>query len=234
MGQKVNPQGFRLALTRKWESRWFAPKNSFRTYLKQDHDIRSCLRKKYPEGAIKDILIFRSAKNIDITIHTAKPGIIIGRAGQGMNEIKGLVEMTCFDNSKQQNRPRIHIHIEDIREVEKSAYLIAESVAYQIEKRIAVRKAIKKALEKLQDKGIKGAKIRVSGRLGGAEIARSESQFYGSLPLHTLRTNIDYAMIRAITTYGTIGVKVWLNLGKFSREFEDEKDIIETERRKNR
>lgn len=233
MGQKVNPKSLRLNLTKKWESRWFAPKKNFSQFLEQDLLIRNHLRKKYPEGAIKEIVVFRNAKNIEITIYTAKPGIIIGRSGQGMNDIRDIVNKVCFKNFNGP-KPKVRIHVEDIRNFEHSAYLVAESVAFQIEKRIPPRKALKKALEKITEKGIKGAKIKVSGRLNGAEIARSEMLGFGSIPLHSIKMNIDYAYVQAITTYGTIGVKVWINLGEFARDQEEQKEELENERRKNR
>lgn len=234
MGQKVNPISARLNLTKKWDSRWYASKYNFAEYLEQDEKIRNSVNKKYPESAIKSIVIFRDSKVIEITIFTAKPGIIIGRSGKGMGDISQLVQKTCFFDILPKKQPRIRIHVEEVRKVEESAQLVAENVAFQIEKRVAPRKAIRQALEKLQAKGIVGAKIRVSGRLGGAEIARSENLSYGPVPLHTLKMKIDYAMIHAQTSYGTVGIKVWINLLEYKPDEEEYKDQAETDRRKER
>lgn len=234
MGQKVNPISARLSLTKKWDSRWYTSKKLFAAYLKQDEQIRNSLHKKYHEGAIKDIIIFRDNKVIEITIHTAKPGIVIGRSGKGMNDIKELVQKTCFLDIPIKKQPKIRIHVEEVRKVEESAKLTAENVAFQIEKRVTPRKAMRQALEKLKDKGILGAKVRVSGRLGGAEIARSESLSFGPIPLHTLRMKIDYACVHAQTTYGTVGVKIWINLAEYKPDEEEQKDDVESERRRER
>lgn len=232
MGQKVNPLSLRLNLTKKWESRWFASKRDFAQYLAQDEKIRKLLRQKFPEGAIKNIVIFRNVKSVEVTIYTAKPGIIIGRSGSGMNDIKSLVEGACFSDNYSKKQQKIKLHVEEFRNIENSAQLVAENIAGQIEKRITPRRAMKQAIDKLKDKGLKGARVRASGRLGGAEIARSESISYGSIPLHSFKIDIDYAYVKALTNYGTVGIKVWLNLGEF--DFGKEEEIEEREREKRR
>ena len=234
MGQKVNPVGLRLNLTKRWESRWFANKKQFPIQLFQDAQIRRFLRKKYPDGGIREIVIFRNAKMIEVTIYTAKPGIIIGRSGAGMTEIRNLIEKILLTNLPKSDQPKIRIHVEELKNQDVYARVIAESVAHQIEKRIIPRRAVRQALEKLKEKGIKGAKIRVSGRLGGVEIARTESLTIGSIPLHTFRNQIDYAYVSALTTYGTIGVKVWINLGEYDFDKIDENEVREMEKRKER
>ena len=150
-----------------------------------------------------------------------------------MNDIRDIVDKACFKNFSGP-KPKVRIHVEDLHDFEHSAYLVAESIAFQIEKRIPPRKVMKKILEKITAKGIKGAKIKVSGRLNGVEIARSEMLGFGSVPLHSLKMNIDYAHVQSVTTYGTIGVKVWINLGEFVRDQEEQKDELETERRRSR
>lgn len=209
MGQKVNPIGFRLAKKRRrWRSSWYANSSEFGNLLGEDHKIRSYLEKKPSMVGTSKIVIKRMAEKIEVTIHTARPGLVIGKKGA---EIDNLKSQLCKLTGKQ-----VWIEVEEVKRPDLDAKLVADGIARQLERRIPFRRAMKKALQACQDAGAQGIKVRVSGRLGGAEIARSEEYKTGQVPLHTLRNEIDYAIVRAETTYGCIGVKVWINLGEES------------------
>jgi len=202
LGQKVNPIGMRLALTKDWRSRWYADKRDFGTMLKEDVDIRKLVAARLKDAAVSDIYIERYANRIRITIKTARPGLVIGRKGE---DIDGLREILSKITNKE-----IYIEIAEVKKPDMDATLVAENVAMQLERRVSHRRAMKRALQMAMDNGALGIKILASGRLNGAEIARSESYKEGMIPLHTLRANIDYGTAEANTVAGIIGIKVWV------------------------
>lgn len=204
MGQKINPIGFRLSVRRDWQSRWFAPKGDFGTNLHEDHRIRSYLEEKFRYAAVPRIFIERAGNRIRIKVHTARPGIVIGRKGTELEKIKeGLTKLLQKD---------VLLDIQEVKKPDLVAQLVAESVALQLERRISFRRAMKKAVQSTMSVGAKGIRLQVGGRLGGADIARTESVRAGAVPLHTLRANIDYGLAEARTVYGIIGVKCWICL----------------------
>jgi small subunit ribosomal protein S3 len=212
MGQKVNPIGFRLPVTRDWGSRWYASRKDFADYLIADDKIRTALKKKLKQAAVARIVIERAWNSIRVTIHTARPGVVIGRRGQ---EIENLTkEVSDLAGGKQ-----VKIDIVEIKNPDLDAQLVAENVASQLERRISFRRAMKRAVQLTMDQGALGIKIRCAGRLGGAEIARTERYHEGMVPLHTLRTPIDYGFAEAETVAGKIGVKCWI-----CKKVEEEKD----------
>ncbi len=206
MGQKVCPIGFRLVRNKKWRSTWFANKQEYGDLLIEDFKIRQFLKKKSScEGASK-IIIKRMSGKIEVTIHTARPGLVIGKKGAEIDLLKKqLSKITSKD---------VWIEVEEIKRPDLDAHLVAQGISKQIERRVAFRKALKKAIQTSKDAGCHGIKIQISGRLGGAEIARSEWYKEGSIPLHTIKADIDYSAARAETTYGTIGIKVWIHRGE--------------------
>lgn len=206
MGQKVNPVGLRIGIIRDWESKWYADKD-FGTLLIEDVKIREFLKKKLKEAAVSKVEIERAANRVNVTIHTAKPGIVIGKGGAEVEVLRG--QLTKITNGK-----KVHINISEIKNPEMDAILVAESIAQQLERRVSFRRAMKQAMQRTQRAGAKGIKTSVSGRLGGAEIARQEGYSEGTVPLHTLRADIDYGTAEAHTTYGRIGVKVWIYRGE--------------------
>ena len=205
MGQKIHPTGFRLAVTRAWQSRWFATKANFATMLAEDLKVRDYLKTKLKSAAVSRILIERPAKNARITIFSARPGVVIGKKGEDIENLK--TELT-----KRLGVP-VAVNIEEIRKPEVDAQLIADSITQQLEKRIMFRRAMKRAMQNAMRLGAQGIKIMSSGRLNGIEIARCEWYREGRVPLHTLRADIDYGFSEAKTTYGVIGVKVWVYRG---------------------
>lgn len=223
MGHKVNPIGFRLGIIKDWQSRWFAPKGQvYQTLLQEDIRIRRTILSQYSEASISRIDIERSAHDFTVTIHTARPGIVIGRGGQRVEELRQLLE------SLTQRRARVNI--QEIRQPELDAYLVARNVAEQLERRIAFRRAVRQAITRARQAGAEGVKAMVSGRLGGAEIARREKAMEGRMPLHTLRADIDYGFTEAATPMGRIGVKVWIFKGEVlpeAKESEEEMATIE-------
>ncbi len=206
MGQKVNPHGLRVGVIKDWSSRWYAKDKEFGDLLVEDYKIREYIKKTQYATGISRVEIERSANRVTLFIYTGKPGRIIGKGGAGIDQLrKALVKMT----GKQ-----ININVMEVKNVDCDAQLVAENIAQQLEKRIAFRKAMKNAIARAMRSGAEGIKTTCSGRLNGAEIARSESYSEGNVPLHTLRANIDYATAEADTTYGKIGVKVWINKGE--------------------
>jgi small subunit ribosomal protein S3 len=203
VGQKVHPYGFRLGFNKTWKSRWFAGKD-YANLLHEDLDLKKDLKKRFQHAGVAEIE--RAANKLKIDIHTSRPGIIIGRKGQEVDKLKQEIQ-------KRTNR-EVFINIQEIQKPELDAQLVGESVAMQLEKRVAFRRAMRKAVESALRFGARGIKVRVSGRLNGAEIARSEWYLHGQLPLQTLRADIDYGFAEANTTYGKIGVKVWLYKGE--------------------
>jgi small subunit ribosomal protein S3 len=221
MGQKVNPNGIRLGITKDWVSKWYADTKNYADYLNADLRLRKYLTAKLQGAAISRILIERPAQNAKITIHSARPGVIIGKKGGDIETLKGEI-------SKLMKVP-IHITIEEIRKPELEAKLVAENVAQQIEKRIMYRRAMKRAVQSSLRQGAIGVKICVAGRLAGSEIARTEWHREGRVPLHTFRADIDYGTAVAKTTYGIIGVKVWIYRGEVLAAKEAEAQAVTTE-----
>jgi len=207
MGQKTNPIGLRVALTKDWRSKWYADKKDFGKLLAEDAKIRGILKKKLESAAVPRIQIERAANRCRITIHTARPGVVIGRKGAEIDKIKE-------DLSKMTGR-EIYVDIVEVKQPEIDAQLVAENVALQLERRISFRRAMKKAVQTAMDFGAEGIKIRCGGRLGGAELARVETYHEGRVPLHTLRANIEYGFAEAKTMYGKLGVKCWICKGEF-------------------
>ena len=204
MGQKVNPHGIRLGINKTWSSRWFS-KSNYAKFLHQDLEIKSYVEKKLKNASIAKINIERAAKKIRISIYSSRPGIIIGKKGADIEDLKN--KLTKLSNLE------VFLDIKEIRKPEVEAKLVAENIATQLEKRVSFRRAMKKSVQSSMRLGAKGVKILCSGRLGGAEIARNEKYNEGSVPLHTLRSDIDYATAEAETTYGIVGIKVWINKG---------------------
>lgn len=203
MGQKVNPISYRLALTKDWRSRWFANPKEFPEFLHSDIEIRKYVKKKLQSAAVAKIVIERAWNSLRVTIHTARPGIVIGRKG-------AEIEKMTDDIGKMSGGKQVKIDIQEIKSPELEAQLVAENIALQLERRISFRRAMKKGLQTTMDFGALGIKLRVAGRLGGAEISRAELSRQGKTPLHTLRATIDYGFAEANTLYGKIGVKCWI------------------------
>src|SRR5215207_5338571 len=206
MGQKANPIGLRVALTKDWRSKWYAQKKDFGRLLAEDRTIRGILKKKLESASVPRILIERAANRCRITILTARPGVVIGRKGAEIDKIKEeLSKMTGKE---------IYVDIQEVKQPETDAQLVAENVALQLERRVSFRRAMKKAIQTTMDFGAEGIKIRCAGRLGGAELARVETYHEGRVPLHTLRAAIDYGFAEAKTVYGKLGVKCWICKGE--------------------
>ena len=208
MGQKVHPTGMRLGISTDWTSRWYADGRDYADFLQSDLEIREYLKKKLAQASVSRIQIDRPARAAFITIHTARPGIVIGKKGEDIEALRREVARRTGLNVNN-----VKINIEEIRKPEIDAQLVAESIAQQLERRIMFRRAMKRAVSNAMRLGALGVKVNVGGRLNGAEIARSEWYREGRVPLHTLRANIDYATAEALTTYGIIGIKVWIYKG---------------------
>jgi len=206
VGQKVNPVGLRIGIIRDWESKWFAGKD-FGDLLIEDVRIREFLKNKLKDAAVSRIEIERAANRVNVTINTAKPGMVIGKGGSEVENLRNQL-------AKITNGKKVHINITEIKQADLDAILVAESIAQQLERRTSFRRALKQAIQRTMRSGAKGIKTSVSGRLGGAEIARTEGYSEGTVPLHTLRADIDYGTAEAHTTYGRIGVKVWIYRGE--------------------
>ena len=226
MGQKINPTGFRLPVTRDWTSRWYAEGRNFARTLGEDLKVRSFLQKKLRNASVSRILIERPAKNARITIYSARPGVVIGKQGQDIEVLKNEVQ-------KMMGVP-VHVNIEEVRRPELDAQLIADSITQQLEKRVMFRRAMKRAMQNAMRLGAQGIKIMSAGRLNGAEIARTEWYRECRVPLHTLRANIDYGFSEANTTYGVIGVKVWVYKGDNFGEEAQAQEKTEREDRRSR
>lgn len=205
MGRKVNPIGFRLGIVNDWESKWYAERN-YTEQLHEDLRIRQIIMRELTRAGISRIELERAANKVDVTLHTSKPGIVIGKQGSNVERLRQLLE--------KEIGKKVHLKIEEIKVPEVDARLIAESIAEQIARRVAYRRAMKHAVQLAMRRGAQGVKIKLSGRLGGAEMSRSVTEMSGRVPLHTLRANIDYGMVHAHTTYGRIGVKVWVYKGE--------------------
>ncbi len=207
MGQKVNPNGLRIGINKPWSSFWYADKKDIAKNIKEDDTLRKYILKEYKNCAISSVLIERTADSLNVTISTAKPGVLIGQKGAGVEALKKNVE-------KLSSAKKVNVNIVEVKNPDLDAKLVAESIASQLEKRAQYKRVMKSALQRIMRAGAQGAKTMVSGRLDGAEIARSEFYHDGNLPLQTLRANIDYAKVEAHTTYGVLGVKVWIYKGE--------------------
>ncbi len=209
MGQKIHPHGFRLGIIYDWESKWFAERD-YTTRLHQDLELRRFVLSELPDASISHVEIDRNANLVTVTIHTAKPGIVIGRGGAKVEELRNSLER--FSGG------RVRVNIQEIRTPELDAYLVARSVADQLERRVAFRRAVKQAVQRTMQRGALGVRVAVAGRLGGAEMSRRESDTAGRVPRHTLRADIDYGIAEAHTTFGRLGVKVWIYKGNIIAE----------------
>ena len=210
MGQKVNPIGLRLGINRGWDSIWFAKKNNYGKFLIEDYKIREYVKKNVVNSGISQVIIERTSKKCIISIYTSRPGFVIGKKGSDIDKIR--------KNLSKISSTEVSLNIKEVKKPELNAYLVAENIAQQLVKRIAFRKAMKRAIQSALRLGAKGIRVCVSGRLGGNEIARTEWQREGSVPLHTFRANVDYAEAEALTTYGIIGVKIWIYKGEIFLE----------------
>ena len=206
MGQKVHPTGMRLGIVKEHASIWYADRKTYSEYLLNDLEVRDYLRKRLAQASVSRIEIERPAQTARITIHTARPGIVIGKKGEDVERLRQALYVMMG--------VPVHVNIEEIRKPELDAYLVAQNVAQQLERRVQFRRAMRRVIQNAMRLGAKGVKVRVAGRLGGAEIARSEVYHEGRVPLHTLRADIDYATFEAQTTYGVLGIKVWIFKGE--------------------
>ena len=208
MGQKTHPVGFRLIVTNTWNSNWYAKKGNFKKELEEDVRIRKYLKLRLPNAGVSKIEITRTSKVVTVLIHTARPGIIIGKGGEEVNRLKKEL--------KQLSPKEIQINISEVKRPEMNAALVGANIAHQLQKKISYRRVVNKSIQSTMRMGAQGIRVNVAGRLGGAEIARSEKFMQGSVPLHTLRADIDYALTESHTTYGVIGIKVWICNGMTS------------------
>jgi len=204
LGHKVHPFGFRIGIVRDWRSRWYDEKH-YAELVHEDIDIRRIIHSNYQEAGISQVEIERKANEVTVTVHTARPGVVIGRGGQRVDELRALLE--------KHTGKKVRLNIQEIREPELDATLVAQNIAEQLKRRVSYRRAIKQSISRTMLRGAKGVKIKCSGRLGGAEIARQETGHDGSVPLHTLRADIDYGFAESLTTMGLIGIKVWIYKG---------------------
>lgn len=205
MGRKVNPYGFRVGITRDWQSKWFSER-SYRELLHEDLRLRRLVMKELKDAGVSQVIVDRNANQLTLTVTTAKPGIVIGRGGANADRLRALLQRAAPDK-------RVRLNIEEIAVPELDAYLVARSVADQLERRIAFRRAIKQAVQRTMQRGALGCRVRVSGRLGGTEMSRSEAEMQGRVPLHTIKADIDYGLAESHTTFGVIGVKCWIYRG---------------------
>lgn len=206
MGQKVNPHGLRVGIIKDWDSRWYANDKTFNEYLVEDFKLREYIKKELYLSGVSKIEIERAANKIKVTVHTAKPGMVIGKGGAGVEELR--------QNLEKMTNKSVAVNIEEIKVPELDAQLVAENIASQLERRVTFRRAMKQAIQRTMRTGALGIKTQVSGRLGGADMARTEGYSEGTIPLQTLRADIDYGFAEANTTYGKIGVKVWIYKGE--------------------
>lgn len=214
MGQKVNPHGLRVGVIKDWDSKWYADKKNFADLLLEDHDIREFIKKRLYAAGIAKIEIERAANRVKISIYTAKPGMVIGRGGAGVEELRKELEKVTGKS--------IVLNVEEVKNQDLNAQLVAENIAEALERRVAFRRAMKQSIQRTMRQGALGIKTSVSGRLGGADMARTEGYSEGTIPLQTLRADIDYGFAEADTTYGKLGVKVWLYKGEVLPEINDD------------
>ncbi len=227
MGHKIHPNGLRLGITQEHRSKWYASSKAYPILLQEDDRIRGFIRKKYSSAGISDVLIARKADQLEVELKTARPGVIVGRQGSGIEELRSGIQKTIGDQSRQ-----VRINVVEIERVDADAQLLGEYIAQQLEKRVAFRRTIRMAVQRAQRAGVLGLKIQVGGRLNGAEIARSEWTREGRVPLHTLRAEIDYAHKTANTTYGVLGIKVWVFKGEVLSKEEQPLPVGASPRRK--
>lgn len=216
MGQKVNPHGLRVGVIKDWDSRWFAKDNAFGDLLVEDYQLRKYLKKRLYDAGVARIEIERDAAKVKIHIHCARPGVVIGRQGSEIEKVR--LECEKMVNKDKENKVNVLVNVVEVKSADKNAQLVAENIAAQLEGRVSFRRAMKQAIGRAMKFGAKGIKVQVSGRLGGAEIARTESYHEGTIPLQTIRADIDYGFAEAATTYGRIGVKVWIYTGEVLQE----------------
>ncbi|HJL92847.1 MAG TPA: 30S ribosomal protein S3 [Woeseiaceae bacterium] len=229
MGQKVHPTGIRLGIVKDWSSKWYATTKDFPGYVKQDHEVRTYIKRKFKDASVSKISIERPSKKANITIMTARPGIVIGKKGEDIEALRAKLALMMNMHIND-----IRINISEIRKPELDAQLVAEGIAQQLERRVMFRRAMKRAVTSTMRLGAEGIKVKVGGRLNGAEIARSEWYREGRVPLHTLRADIDYGVSEANTTYGIIGVKVWIFKGEvFDKPQTSETNPEETQAKKS-
>lgn len=209
MGRKVHPYAFRVGITRDWQSRWFSER-SYAELVHEDLRLRKVVQNTLPDAGISEIVIDRNANQVTITVHTAKPGIVIGRGGQNAEQLRRLLQRAT--------ERRIRLNIEEIRIPELDAYLVARSVADQLERRVAFRRAMKQAVQRTMQRGALGCRVRIGGRLGGVEMSRSEHEMQGRVPLHTIRADIGFGLAEAMTSFGVVGVKCWIYKGDIAPE----------------
>ena len=214
MGQKVNPHGLRVGVIKDWDAKWYADKDEFSDYLKEDLQIRKHIKNKMFEAGISRIVIKRAANRLKLDIHTARPGMVIGRGGSEVDALRAEIEELTDRN--------VQINVVEVKDPELNAQLVAENIAAQLLKRVSFRRAMKQAMNRAMRMGAEGFRVESSGRLGGADMARREGYSEGSVPLHTLRADIDYGFAEADTTYGLIGVKVWINKGEILPDVDEE------------
>jgi small subunit ribosomal protein S3 len=205
MGRKIHPYGFRVGVTKDWQSKWFARHTQYADLVLEDMRLRELIMKTLPEAGVSKVSIDRNANQVTMTVHTAKPGIVIGRGGQNAEQLRGLLQRST--------EKRIRLNIEEIRVPELDAYLVARSVADQLERRVAFRRAMKQSVQRTMQRGALGCRVKIGGRLGGAEMSRVEQEMQGRVPLHTIRADIDFGRAEARTTFGVIGVKAWIYKG---------------------
>ena len=210
MGRKVHPYGFRVGITKDWQSKWFSERN-YVELLHEDLRLRHLVLSTLPDAGISEILVDRNANQLTLTVKTAKPGIVIGRGGQNAEHLRNVLQSAASDK-------RVRLNIEEIRVPELDGFLVARSVADQLERRVAFRRAMKQALQRTMQRGALGCRVKVGGRLGGIEMSRSEHEMQGRVPLQTIRADIDYGLAEAKTTFGVIGVKCWIYRGDISEE----------------
>jgi small subunit ribosomal protein S3 len=210
MGQKVNPVGFRVGINRGWDSVWFAKKNEYGNYLIEDYRIRDYIKNNVRNSGVSKVQIERTSKKCIVTIYTSRPGFVIGKKGSDIEKIK--------KNLGKLSKQELSLNIKEVKKPELNSFLVADNIAQQLVKRIAYRRTMKRAIQSALRLGAKGIRVCISGRLGGNEIARSEWQREGSVPLHTLRADVDYAEAEALTTYGIIGIKVWIYKGEIFKK----------------
>ncbi|MGQ0815426.1 MAG: 30S ribosomal protein S3 [Gemmatimonadota bacterium] len=206
MGQKTHPRGFRLGIIKPWRSRWFAERGKFSDLIKEDEQIRKYLHRRLGHAALSDVEIERKPQKIVVTLHTARPGVVIGKQGAEVDKLR--------DELAHLTKSEVSINVEEVKRPELDAQLVADNIGHQLQQRISFRRAMKRAVQSAMRAGAEGIRVKVGGRLGGAEIARVEGYHEGRVPLHTLRADIDYATSTAKTTYGTIGIKVWIFKGE--------------------
>ncbi|MDP2624596.1 MAG: 30S ribosomal protein S3 [Candidatus Peregrinibacteria bacterium] len=223
MGQKANPKGLRIGIIRTWDSKWFADKHQYRNLLHEDIQVREFIYKHFTEGYISKVEILRDANVTRLVLYTSRPGMVIGRQGEGIEKFQALLESKF--------RPKkFNLTVKEIKSPDTDAYLVAENIARQLARRISYRRAVKTAIQRAMENGAQGIKIGLKGRLNGVEIARSETSTEGKIPLHTFRANIDYGYVPAKTTYGIIGIKAWIYKGDmFNRISEMEVDSKQVE-----